>query len=360
MLRRGIRKNGVRRGRGRGRRALGNGVRRTHPASNPTLQFARSGAFVPSRTRVSLRFSTFEGIALSGSYLQRAVSGNSAFDPGAALSTAQPVGFDYWSSMYDRYRVIGSQIQLKLCLGGTSAGNSSATTTVTCWPGTQSGTLSSLADAEAQPYAKTVNVTTDVPKIITSVMKTSTVTGIKDLEGADQLQALISANPVNEWYWNIGFASQATYIDMHLALEYIITYDVEFFDRAMINRSSLVWKHIKSAYLERCAEHREQAREHKMRQQKAELKQVEQLAHLKQLDAGLQEIEDYKKREKYVLSLTETDEEKSAVSGVHANRGDPPLSNISVHEKWLKLREADALARVPPNTPAKSKATSLK
>jgi hypothetical protein len=80
------------------------------------------------------------------------------------------------------------------------------------------------------------------------------MSGNKSVEGSDQFQATIGASPANEWYWNIGFICGAAYTSTDVNIDMVTTYDVEFFDRAQINRSSLVAGYIRKAYLAHCAE----------------------------------------------------------------------------------------------------------
>jgi hypothetical protein len=180
-----------------------------------------------------------------------ALSGNGLFDPGLSLSSNQAVGFDYWASMYERYRVIGSHIQVNLSLGTTATSGSVATqATVTVFPATANASLATQSDANAQPYATVRDATTQTPTRIQKTMKTSIIAGLKAMEGADQLQALVSGTPSNEWFWNIGITSNASTTDHFTEFDIVVTYDVEFFDRAQINRSTMDFIH--RAYLSNC------------------------------------------------------------------------------------------------------------
>jgi hypothetical protein len=237
--------------------------------------------------RTSLRFAISGTAAASTSYVQSSVSGNGCFDPGLSLSSGQPVGFDYWAVMYERYRVIGSRCVLNLGVeGSTTGGSVSAMIGVALFPATQSGALSALDDAASQPHATRVNVTTEKPVTITKTMKTSTVTGIKDMLGADQLQALISAQPANEWFWNMGVSSDQSWISTVLKYTFTITYDVEFFDRGQINRSTLSFIH--KAYIVNCIHIEQRLQEQKAESQRAVTQfEIEKklLAHELALDA---------------------------------------------------------------------------
>jgi hypothetical protein len=170
--------------------------------------------------------------------------------------------------MYERYRVIGSRCVLNLAVeGSTTGGGFPATIGVALFPATQSGALSTLDDAASQPHATRVNVTTEKPATITKTMKTSAITGIKDMLGADQLQALISAQPANEWYWNMGVSSDLNWLNTNLKYTFTVTYDVEFFDRGQINRSTLAFIH--KAYIVSCMQIEKRLQETKAETQRA-------------------------------------------------------------------------------------------
>lgn len=225
--------------------------------SNPSLQLAKSGCFVPSRTRVSLRAAISYNAAASASYTQLSLSGNSAFDPMASTGTIQPVGFDYWASMYERYRVIGSRCHLVTTLVGTGTGGGiggAASLSVALYPSNATGSLATFSDAIAQPLAKNSDATHAQRSVLQSTISTSKMSGNKSVEGSDQFQATIGASPANEWFWNIGFICGAAYTSTDVNIDMVTTYDVEFFDRAQINRSSLVAGYIRKAYLAHCAE----------------------------------------------------------------------------------------------------------
>jgi hypothetical protein len=175
----------------------------------------------------------------------------------ATTGTIQPVGFDYWASMYERYRVIGSKCRVVASLVGTGTGGGvggAASLTVALYPSNATGGLVTISDAIAQPLAKNSDATHAQRAVLQSVMSTSKISGNKAVEGADQFQATIGANPANEWYWNIGFVCGAAYSSTDVNIDICITYDVEFFDRAQLNRSTLVAELIRKAYLAHCAE----------------------------------------------------------------------------------------------------------
>jgi hypothetical protein len=159
--------------------------------------------------------------------------------------------------MYERYRVIGSRCHLVTTLVGTGTGGGvggAASLSVALYPSNATGSLATFSDAIAQPLAKNSDATHAQRSVLQSTISTSKMSGNKSVEGSDQFQATIGASPANEWYWNIGFICGAAYTSTDVNIDMVTTYDVEFFDRAQINRSSLVAGYIRKAYLAHCAE----------------------------------------------------------------------------------------------------------
>jgi hypothetical protein len=201
---------------------------------------------------VSLRFGLEIRPACSSAYTQYVFSGNNPVDPGGSLSTTQPVGYDYWAIMYERYRVIGSRIRIVAQVGGLNAAGSAPGLSgqIAVYPSNASAAVSSLSDAMSQPYVKFKEFNTAQRCEISTVMPTAKISGIKVMEGADQLQATIGTGPANEWFWCVGWTNTTTYNTAANDFLVEVTYDVEFFDRAQLNKSTLDFVH--RAYLHHC------------------------------------------------------------------------------------------------------------
>lgn len=283
-----------------------------HSATNPRLQLTRTGNFVPSRTRTSLRFGYELKVSASTSFVQQSFAGNSAADPSLSLGSLQPVGFDYWALMYDRYRVIGSRCELKLMYtcDNTLAARS-ATGTFVLWAADSVTTLTSISDAMAQPRAVTQDVTAQTPKRIVQTHKTSDILGFKNLEGSDSMQAVVSASPAQPWFWNLAIVSDAAYSDQSFFAEVVITYDVEFFQRAQLNRSTLMGQLVQQAYKEKCKD---------------------LIARTRKEAEGKREME-----EKMLENLG------SFVQGIQETKLEQKLTNDEAHDRWLKLRKVDPI-----------------
>ena len=231
----------------------------THPAGNPQLQFTKSGAFVPSRARTSLRwgFDFTASPQTSGTELGP-FSGNSVFDPGQALSSTQPVGFDEYALLYDYYRVIGSKIEVQAMVITTNVlASRTASGSISVYANESGATLSTFSDMISQPYQKRADITVaNVAKLV-NTMKTSQVTGIKDMEGSDRCASAVSTNPSAHWYWHVGYVMDASYTDCAINFTVTITYDVEFFGRFYAPRSTLAGYYMQKAVQARLIEQRQ-------------------------------------------------------------------------------------------------------
>lgn len=227
----------------------------SHPTMNPPLQFTKSGSFVPARTRVSLRWTYAFTTTASTSFVSQAFGGNVVADPGLATTSTQPVGFDYWALMYGKYRCIGSQIVVRAALTTTNVlASRSGNFTFAVYPSNYATSLTALADAMSQPLVKFAEVTAQASKSIRCVGKTSALSGWRGIESVDAFAAEVTTTPALPWFWNVAYASDAAYTDQNTAFDIQITYDVEFFERVNINRSTLVSEYIRLAYLEHCKE----------------------------------------------------------------------------------------------------------
>lgn len=206
------------------------------PISNPRLQFIKSGAFVPAKTRTSLRIGAAFAVAASTTNTNTVLSGNNLFDPLLSSGTRRCAGWTQLSAQYNRYRVIGSKIIVKAAMGSSAtAGVTQINGAICVYPNNTGLGATNFIDNNSRPYAKFADLNTGESKLITIVQRTSDLTGNRDVEGSDRTQALISAAPGEEWYWIISCVSDAAYTNGQVVFDVQLTYDVEFFDRTEID-----------------------------------------------------------------------------------------------------------------------------
>lgn len=197
------------------------------------------GYYIPDVFRTTLRISYERSAATSASTGQLLFQANSAFDPLGSSGSAQPVGFDPLALMYNRYRVLASRIVARIMLQPATAGPAitGATAEIALCYQNDTTNLGGVNIASSQPGAKMVLVSLQKPVTVQLGASTAHVTGRKNVQGSDSLQAAVSSDPTEVWYWASYFISGAAYTDINLELHYTIEQDVEFFDRLTLGHS---------------------------------------------------------------------------------------------------------------------------
>jgi hypothetical protein len=212
-----------------------------------------SGCFVPDRLVTSLRLEGQVENAASSTYAESGFTINDMFDPQGGSGASQCVGFDQLALLYRRYRVIASHVKVILSLNSTS-GTPTATAMeaqLVVYPSNVTTAATTVADGKSQPFAKTAFVSAEKPATLTHSVNIAKFIG--DTVSADRLQALISASPASVLYWHFGVISRA-YTTVVTVIDAQITYEVEFFERALLDRSSLAYEYVRKAYQARCSE----------------------------------------------------------------------------------------------------------
>jgi hypothetical protein len=293
---------------------------------------------MPPVFKTSLRFTFQRASAASTSLGTIAFSGNNVQDPGLSAGAEQPPGFTQLATLYSRYRVIGSHVELRAIMTTTATGGGFIANGDICiYPSNSSGAPADFEAACSQPYAQWREITGATPQVMKKTMNTAMQVGQRSLVGADRLQALVSGAPSEEWYWLVVFQSDAAYTNINLEWHLQITYDVEFFDRPTVNQALESWKHIKLAYIARCRELEAE------QQQEAKRKEERKDAILR--DHTLTETKLHKESsvEEFVKAIQESKDEKD-----------------QSRDRWLKLRELDRVIQPPLPTPSRAKVNSLK
>jgi hypothetical protein len=228
---------GIRNRSGRKRAQRGNKRGGSNAALKSTaLAAAKVGGSVPkslpfpNRMKCTLtyveRFPAFINNAATVTVYQ--YSGNSCFDPNFTGTGGQPTYFDQLSALYLRYRVYSSAIVAKF-YSTTTAQTTYADVCVVPVNTTQAGVA--LQNIMNMPRAKFTTLSNVIPKTLTHVATASEILGVKDVEGADRLQALISASPAEQWLWCVAAQSYDAATACTINVDVRVSYDVEFFDR---------------------------------------------------------------------------------------------------------------------------------
>jgi hypothetical protein len=83
-----------------------------------------------------------------------------------------------------------------------------------------------------------MNVNGNSRCILRNAVTTSEIVGAKDVEGADRLQAQVSASPSERWLWAIaGMSYDPGVTSVTVTIEVRVSYYAEFFDRKVVTQS---------------------------------------------------------------------------------------------------------------------------
>jgi len=213
-------------------------TRRSPKKTSNGRQTKFGGDFVPARLRTSLRVEGTIENAATATYAEAGFTINGMFDPQGGSGAAQCPGFDQLALLYNRYRVHASRCQVRASLNSTS-GTPTATAMearLVVYPSTVATAAATLADGESQPFAKTYFMSGEKPTNITETCHVAKFIG--NTTSADRLQALVTANPASVLIWHIGTISRA-YTNAVTTIDIIISYDVEFFERNLLDRGTV-------------------------------------------------------------------------------------------------------------------------
>lgn len=165
----------------------------------------------PKRKLVKLRYvqevSLDPGLSSFSVYEFRA---NSVFDPDFTGTGHQPMGFDEWSALYERYTVYGSKINVMYAPESTTS-VTPAYYGITTY-GTSGQLASTYGNVEAILEGKLTGFTTTMGGNLNSTFMPRTLTrkwsakrffGKKDPLDDPDVGALISASPVNVAYFGL-------------------------------------------------------------------------------------------------------------------------------------------------------------
>jgi hypothetical protein len=209
--------------------------------ANQMIKIPRNTFIMPDRLYTKLVFSgsnTATILAASNSVAVR-FRPSSAFDVDPTIGGTTMPGFTELGLLYSSYRVTSSRIIVKSVLGTSSPagtptcvvlplnldpGGSPSAATVVSWPGNPFSNYKLLPTTGA-------TVTTQVCS-----MSTEKIFGSKAVYFDDNYTALVSASPVLNWYWAIGFViSPSVASNVSVAYSIEIESGIEFFERKQMN-----------------------------------------------------------------------------------------------------------------------------
>lgn len=201
---------------------------------NPTITSVRGNGF-SDKMFVKLRY--VEQLNLTdivGQTLYYSFRGNSLYDPNLTGSGHQPLFFDQYASIYQRYMVFGSKIRVSITNPTSSPLN------VVLQSGTDNYLGSNYAQILEQPGAKvtrTIPPSNQVTAVIQNFSTTRRACGLSKKEVSEEnYSALVTGNPNEIWYHNLLFQN-AYAIGVNVYITVQITYYAQFYDRLIAEQS---------------------------------------------------------------------------------------------------------------------------
>ncbi len=196
---------------------------------------ASSSSGVPKEMRVRLPTYFFVSQATNGIDDGVAML-NSAFDPGQALSAQQPTGFDQLAALYNRYQVLGCDVEITLIDQDTNATNGQYSVAVS----NDSTAFTSFAQASSQPRSVTHGVLRSIygepkviPKFHVSIPDVLGVTMDHYIAEEAQYGAAVTADPSQTVFLHLlslNFAGASKVVSWQVKL----TQTIRFYDRVQL------------------------------------------------------------------------------------------------------------------------------
>lgn len=152
--------------------------------------------------------------------------GNDLYDPLYAVGGHQPMGFDQYMTMYGKFTVLGSKIDLRW------TSNSTSPITVAVRPTNSATVATYLYEAIERPRTKYQQVSGYECRHTSAYMSTARILGEKKnaIVSEDNFSGTAAASPVNQWYWHI-YMNRDAGVTVHAYVWVKLTYYVMFHDR---------------------------------------------------------------------------------------------------------------------------------
>jgi len=169
-----------------------------------------------------------------GTNIYYSFRGNSLWDPNLTGSGHQPLFFDQYAAIYQRYKVFASKITVLVTNPTSSPCN------MVLQSGTDNYLGSSYSQILEQPGAKvtrTIPPTNQMTSKMTNFSTTRRACGLSRKEVSEEnYSALVTGNPNEIWYHNLFFQNAyAIAINVYITVQ--ITYYAQFYDRLIATQS---------------------------------------------------------------------------------------------------------------------------
>lgn len=213
---------------------------RQQKPGNALVVIPRSvGSIVPDRFRTTLRFWASQAADLSvQNYQTIRWQPTAAFDIDPLVGGTFMAGYNELAAMYRSYRVLSSLCKVEIANTSTDSIVNVTLVPVNHDPGPSPAASYAISSRE-QPYSKTKTCPPNGGPMtrISSTMSTERMYGNPMIKYDDNFAALVTAIPVNNWYWVLSVYSLATIPSSDPVLFNIyIDVTLDFYDRAFLTR----------------------------------------------------------------------------------------------------------------------------
>lgn len=173
--------------------------------------------------------------------------GTSCFDPRTAAGGLQPEGFDLFALVYSSYRVLGCKCTISV--SGSTTGNVPVTMILCPVNADPTGLTGSQFLALANnPYGKKKLFNVGGPAVsLSTYMTAARMFGSEMVNTDDNFAALVSTNPVNNFFFGLGlYAGTTLTATLPYFLNVTLEYKVQFYDRFSITDTETLAKRLAS------------------------------------------------------------------------------------------------------------------
>lgn len=207
-----------------------NNAKPRNRSSQQTWQLRKNTTGIADQVNTKLHYEELISINPAAPRSNYVFRGNSCYDPNYTGVGHQPGYFDYYSSAYNRFRVIRSDIYVEI-----SNTNGATPILFTVIPDTDPVSYTAFQDAAENPRSKVskiLPVSTRIPYAIRHSITTRTILGLKLREVLDlDYSHTSTGNPNSMWYWNIFVIAADSATNMFFSMRVKIIYHVQIFDR---------------------------------------------------------------------------------------------------------------------------------
>jgi len=218
----------------KGRKRTQKKQKRRNAGGRSQVERIRFPQGIPRFMEVTLLYAQYNTFTTAaGAIALQNFRGNSLFDPDKTGTGTQPMYFDQWATLYNRYRVLGSRIEVIAIPTGGGVG---AIADVILYPGDQETADSSIYTMMQRPRAKMINLNVNTgvgSRKMSASMRTAKLYGVPEVQVRtdDSYASTTAASPSSVWYWNTAVQeSGGGATALTVTIEYRIWYRALFYD----------------------------------------------------------------------------------------------------------------------------------